>query len=101
MLFVSLEPVSPPMLQDPMFLGSGDVNITWTRPEGPVYGYQLFYKLVSPDSGSELLINITSPNVTHVVLKSLKAGATYDVSVLAYADLPTERSDTLPITLNG
>lgn len=98
--FILVEPFDSPVLLDPMFLGSGNVNITWTRPMGAVYGYQLFYKL-SSDPGSELVINITSPNITHVVLLSLLAGATYDVSVLAYADLPTERSDNLPITLNG
>ena len=93
-------PVTPPLLMDPDFLGSGNVNITWTQPEGVVSGYQLFYR-ISSAAGSEVVVNITGPRNTHETLFSLLAGATYSVSILAYADLPTERSDVLEITLNG
>ncbi len=93
-------PATPPSLMDPDFLGSGNVNITWTQPEGVVSGYQLFYR-ISSAAGSEVVVNITGPRITHETLFSLLAGATYSVSILAYADLPTERSDVLEITLNG
>ncbi len=93
-------PATPPSLMDPDFLGSGNVNVTWTQPEGVVSGYQLFYR-ISSAAGSEVVVNITGPRNTHETLFSLLAGATYSVSILAYADLPTERSDVLEITLNG
>ncbi len=85
---------------DPDFLGSGNVNITWTPPNGSVYGYQLFYEL-SNVGGSEVVININTSDITHAVLYSLLAGATYNISILAYADLPTQRSSILSVTLNG
>ena len=92
-------PSSPPSINNPAFLGSGNINITWIRPNGTVYGYQLFYQL-SSNPGSEVVVNITSSD-THIVLFNLLAGATYSISILAYADLPTERSIVLPVTLNG
>ena len=101
-VYIYTGPSGPPELldQNVTFLGSGNVNISWPRPDGPVHGYLLFYSL-SSDPGSEVVINITSPSTTHAVLLGLQAGASYDISVLAFADLPTERSDTLVLTLNG
>ena len=99
-LLILIEPFTTPIILDPEFLGSGNVRIIWTRPEGPVYGYLLFYELAS-GFGSEVMINIPSPNTTYYVISNLDAGATYTISIIAYADLPTEITDPVLVTLNG
>ena len=47
------------------------------------------------------MINIPSPNTTYYVISNLDAGATYTISIIAYADLPTEITDPVLVTLNG
>ena len=75
--------------------------INWERPSGPVSGYQLFYRRVSPQLGEEMTENITDPEVTNTILFNLEADAEYNVSILAYAHLPVERSPFKSFQLSG
>lgn len=83
------------------FLGLGNVRINWDRPSGTVFGYQLFYRQVSPELGAEMTVSITDPEVTNTTLLDLEAGANYSVSILAYAHLPTQHSPFNFFQLNG
>ena len=47
------------------------------------------------------MINIPSPNTTYYMISNLDAGATYSIGIIAYADLPTEITDPVLVTLNG
>lgn len=101
-LYFFLAPLSPPTNITPEFLGSGNVKITWDPPEGPINGYQLFYEKVDgSNSDVKEVVNITGSNVSYVTLFSLEAAATYVIYMLAYADLPSELSDSIYVTLNG
>ena len=90
--------MSPPTNITPEFLGSGNVKISWDPPDGPINGYQLFYNKVND---VKEVVNITGSNISYVTLFSLEAAATYVIDMLAYADLPTELSDSIYVTLNG
>ena len=98
-------PDGPPDNITQEFLGEGNVNINWNRPSGPVFGYQLFYRRVSTQPGEELAEemteDITNPNVTNTTLFGLEAGAEYNVSILAYAHLPVQRSPFAQFQLSG
>ena len=96
-----IAPFGPPANITPTFLGSGNVSLSWDPPDGPVYGYQLFY---TQANGSEMgivrMVNISNMN-TSVILYGLEAAATYSIQMLAYADLPTTMSEAIEVTLNG
>ena len=95
-------PDGPPGNITEEFLGLGDVNISWSRPSsGPVFGYQLFYRRVLPELGEEMTVNITDPDVTETTLLRLESAAEYNVSMLAYAHLPVERSPFITFQLTG
>lgn len=74
------------------------MSVSWTPPTGDIDGYQLYYQQLNGSDGG--IVNITGPN-TSVILRSLLAGATYSISMIGYADLPSNLSDTIMVTLNS
>ena len=99
--FICIVPDGPPENIMEGFLGEGNVRISWVRPSGPVFGYQLFYRRVSPQLGEEMTENITNPNITSTTLFGLEADAVYNVSMLAHAHLPVRRSTSISFQLRG
>lgn len=66
-----------------------------------MYGYQLFYTQINgTETDIVRMVNISNRSVS-VTLFGLEAAATYSIEMLAYADLPTERSESISVTLNG
>ena len=75
------------------------MRVSWIQPTGDIDGYQLYYQELNGGSDPGLM-NITRTSES-VVLKSLVGGASYDISMIAYAHIPSNISETLTITLNG
>ena len=97
-IFCNVAPNGPPANITTSFLGAGNVSVSWTPPTGNIDGYQLYYQQLNGSDGG--IVNITGPN-TSVILRSLLAGATYSISMIGYADLPSDLSDTIMVTLNS
>lgn len=96
-------PTSPPLDVRATLLGSGNVEITWSPPvNSTVTGYHVLYQRVdntnSTGPGSEESVTVFNTSAT---IRGLIASATYNISVVAFSNLPTTRSPPINVTLTG
>ena len=77
-------------------IGNNQVRVTWV-PATNVRGYQLLYTTnTSEDVDS---VNIEDPSAVEHTLGNFSAGVRYNISVVAYANLPSGQSDPVSIEL--
>ena len=88
-------PSGPPGNVAAQAIGNNQVRVTWT-PAANVSGYQVLYTTnTSSDVNS---VNIEDPNAVEHILGNL-AGVRYSISVIAYANLPSEQSAPVNVVL--
>ena len=89
-------PSRPPGNVTAQAIGNNQVRVTWTPPAN-VSGYQV---LTTTNTSSDVnSVNIEDPNAVEHILGNLSVGVRYSISVIAYANLPSEQSAPVNVVL--
>ena len=93
-------PSGPPTNITAGVAGSNGVMVSWVpQPGDPVRGYLVFYR--RNDSTEESYDNVEDPAATYYIIQNLDVEIEYFISVVAYVDLPSERSELVTVRLDG
>ena len=82
-----LAPTRPPDSLEAYASGPSTISITWDPVPLPfIHGQHRGYKIQISNNGQELIVNMTSPNITSFEYNTLQALTNYSISVLAFND---------------